>query len=114
MSHFIPPLKYYVGTFVALLGLTVVTVGVAQFDLGSLNVPIAMAIAVLKASLVVGFFMGLHWDKGAGRIFFVSGIVAMLIFIAFTMTDVAFRGDIEPLEAGYHSIESPVKMSKHE
>ena len=31
---------------------TVVTVGVAQFDFGSLNIPIAMLIASIKAGVV--------------------------------------------------------------
>ena len=108
--HFIPPLKYYVGTFIALLILTVVTVWVAQFDLGPLNVPVALAVASLKAGLVLGFFMGLHWDNGPGRLFFVSSVVAMLIFIVFTMTDIAFRGDTDQLESRYHTINSPVKV----
>ncbi len=110
--HFIPPLKYYIGTFIALLILTAVTVWVAQFDLGPLNEPVALAIASLKAGLVLGFFMGLHWDKGPGKLFFVSSVVAMLIFILFTMTDIAFRGDTDAMESGYHTINSPVKVIK--
>ena len=85
--HFIPPLKYYIGTFLALLVLTIVTVAVAQVDLGVLNIPIALAIAVLKASLVLGFFMGLHWDNGAGRLFFISGVVRAVLSLLF-MVDV--------------------------
>ena len=107
--HFIPPLRYYLGTFIALLILTVVTVAVAQVDLGPLNIPIALAVASLKAALVLGFFMGLHWDNGSGKLFFISSVVAMLIFIVFTMTDIAYRGDINEIESGYHTIESPVK-----
>ena len=110
--HFIPPLKYYIGTFLALLVLTIVTVAVAQVDLGILNIPIALAIAILKASLVLGFFMGLHWDNGSGRLFFVSGVVVMLIFIVFTMTDITSRGAIDVREEGYHSIDSPVRVIK--
>ena len=54
-EHFIIPLKYYVITLVALLILTVVTVLVAQVDLGFLNIYVAMAVAAVKASFVILF-----------------------------------------------------------
>ena len=61
--HHIAPVKYYVGTFGALLALTILTVAVAQFDFSEWNIIIAMIVAVSKASLVLMFFMGLLWDK---------------------------------------------------
>eukprot|EP01051_Picozoa_sp_SAG22_P032089 SAG22_NODE_13352_length_409_cov_1.741935_1_plen_82_part_01 len=53
-DHFIVPVSYYVMVLVALLILTVVTVVIAQFDFGSFNILVAMLVAVVKASLVVG------------------------------------------------------------
>ena len=38
--------KYTLGTFLALMVLTVVTVGVAQFDLGAMDMPVALLVAV--------------------------------------------------------------------
>jgi len=109
--HFIVPLKYYVGTFIGLLLLTFITVWSAQYDFGStINIIIAMAIASVKASLVVGFFMGLHWDKGFDRIIFFSSLIFLGIFIVITWSDPATRGDIEPLEKGVHGIQSNVKI----
>ena len=55
-DHFVIPLKYYVITLVALLVLTVITVLVAQFDFGFLNIYIAMAVAAVKAAFVIFFF----------------------------------------------------------
>ena len=45
----------------ALIVLTWLTVFVTNFDLGSLNIFIALGIAVVKGALVVLFFMHLRW-----------------------------------------------------
>ena len=62
-GHFIIPKKYYQFTFVALLILTVFTVLISRVDLGILNTPMALFVAIVKASLVGAFFMGLRWEK---------------------------------------------------
>ena len=49
--HLVPP-KVLLATFGALLLLTVATVGITLVDLGPLNTPAALFIAVLKGSLV--------------------------------------------------------------
>ena len=55
--HFVVPVNYYVGTFIALLFLTFITVFVAQFDFGEWNLIIALLVAIIKATLVISFFM---------------------------------------------------------
>jgi cytochrome c oxidase subunit 4 len=45
---------------IALRGLTLLTVGVAFFNLGPLHTIIALTIAVAKALFVLLFFMHLH------------------------------------------------------
>ena len=62
-GHFIIPKKYYQFTFVALLILTVFTVLISRVDLGILNTPMALFVAIVKAGLVGAFFMGLRWEK---------------------------------------------------
>ena len=108
--HFIVPLKYYIGTFVGLLFLTVITVVAAQFDFGPLNLTVALVIAFLKASLVVAFFMGLRWEKGFNLIAFISGLLFFSIFIILTFSDIGFRQYRDPAEGQRHSLVSPVKM----
>jgi len=108
--HFVPPLKYYVGTFIALLFLTFITVFVAQFHFGSLNIVIAMLVASIKAYLVLSYFMGLKWDDGVNIVVVVSCIVFIGIFLAFTLADVSTRGEFDPVEKGVHNINSPVKI----
>jgi len=109
-GHFIIPLKYYVGTLVGLLILTVVTVAVAQVDLGSLNIVVAMAVAMFKASLVIMFFMGVKWDEGFNKVVLFGSLVFIVLFMGFVMLDVFTRDDIYSNEAEVHSIKSPVKV----
>ena len=57
----VTPLSVYLGIFGALMVLTAVTVAVAFVDLGSLNILVALGVAVFKASLVVLYFMHLKY-----------------------------------------------------
>ena len=72
--------------------LTVLTVVAAQFDFGSLNVVIAMAIAVTKATLVVLFFMHVRYSSRLTWIVVISGFFWLGIMFLFTMSDYVTRG----------------------
>jgi len=74
-----------------LLLLTCLTVGVSYIDLGRLNVPITLAIASAKVSLVLLFFMHLKYEGRAIKISFISTVCFLAIMISFTFWDVAFR-----------------------
>ncbi len=79
------------GVLLILLVLTGVTVGVSYIPLGFFNVPAALAIACLKVSFVLLFFMHLKYE---GRIIifsFIGTISFLIIMIGFTFWDVAFR-----------------------
>ncbi len=56
-THHITPLPVYFTIFFALMILTGVTVWISRVDLGVMNFPVAMAVAIVKASLVILFFM---------------------------------------------------------
>ena len=109
-EHFIVPTKYYIGTFIALLCLTVITVITAKIDLGAFNVPLALFLAFTKMMFVVLFFMGLRWDKPISSILFFSSFFCIGLFLYFTFADIALRGDVFIEEAGVHSINSPVNV----
>ncbi len=79
----------------ALLVLTVVTVGVSYIDMGFFNVPIALGVACLKVSLVLLFFMHLKYEGKAIVISFLSTIGFLAIMISFTFWDVAFRTPVQ-------------------
>lgn len=94
-EHHIVPLKLLWGIFGSLVFLTVFTVLTAKYvDIGPLNLPLAIAIALTKASLVVTFFMALKWDNQVNVLVFVLGCVFVVVFITFTLFDTAYRGDI--------------------
>ena len=74
-----------------LLAFTLTTVLVARIELGPWNVVAALAIAVVKASLVAWFFMNVRHAKGMTRIFVVAGLLWLGILLFGTLTDYLSR-----------------------
>ncbi len=94
-DHHIVPLKILWSVFGALVFLTIFTVLTAQYvDIGPLNFPLAMAIALTKAGLVVTFFMALKWDNKVNALILGLGCMFVVVFLAFTLFDTAYRGDV--------------------
>src|SRR5688572_28102445 len=65
-DHFahVLPMPLLIGVLLALILLTILTVGVTAVDLGSQgNFVVAMIIATVKAVLVMGYFMHMVWDS---------------------------------------------------
>lgn len=56
-THHVTPLWIYFSVFFALMFFTIVTVWISTINLGVMNTPVALAIAVTKATLVILFFM---------------------------------------------------------
>ena len=87
MSHVLP-VKTLIGTWGALMVLTVLTVSATSYDFGpNYNLAIAMFIAVIKATLVVLFFMHLIYDKIFHSVIIVGGILAASLFVGFALMD---------------------------
>jgi cytochrome c oxidase subunit 4 len=92
MSHApITPVSTYVNIFVALLVLTGATYVVATFDFGVLNTPIALAVAILKASLVVIYFMGVRYNTPLTKVMVISGFFWLIIMFGLTLNDYLTR-----------------------
>jgi cytochrome c oxidase subunit IV len=88
MSDFVVPVKTYVAVFVALLLLTGLTTGVAFIDLGAeLNTIVALTIAVIKALLVILFFMHVKYSPGLTKMVVVAGFFFLALLVAFTLAD---------------------------
>jgi cytochrome c oxidase subunit IV len=81
------PMKILVGVFAALVMLTIITVSASYVDFGEFNLIVALAIAVVKASLVVLFFMHLIWDRPFNAIVFIGCLIFVGIFIGFALID---------------------------
>jgi cytochrome c oxidase subunit 4 len=90
----IVPKSVLLKVFGGLIVLTIVTVGAAYVPLGPLTVPVAIGIAVAKASLVVLFFMHLKYDNPVNALTFTIGTIFVVVFITITLLDTAFRGDL--------------------
>ena len=87
LSH-VATIKVLIATGGTLLLLTIVTVLATKVDFGAnINLGIAMAIAVIKATLVILFFMHLRYDRLFHSVVFVSAILAASLFVGFTLMD---------------------------
>jgi cytochrome c oxidase subunit 4 len=60
---------------------------------------VALAIAMAKASLVVLFFMHLKYDNPVNALTFTIGSIFVVVFVAITLLDTAFRGDLGNVNA---------------
>ncbi len=92
----IASVQFYVGIFVALVCLTVLTVAVSYFDFGSANTIVAMLIATAKASLVATFFMHLRYDSLFNTLSFLAAFLFLAIFILLTYDDLGHRAEVDP------------------
>src|SRR5512134_1495267 len=81
------PLKVLFAVLATLLVLTYVTVAVTYFEFGSLNLWIALAIATVKASLVLLYFMHLRYDKPLNGIVLIVALAVVALFVALALTD---------------------------
>ena len=87
MSGHIAPARSYVLIFALLMVFTAITVAVAFTNLGAFNFPVAISIAIVKATLVILFFMHLRYDRLFHTVVFVSAICAASLFVGFTWMD---------------------------
>jgi len=91
MSTHVVPKKVYFTIFAILLTLTFTTVFVAFKDLGSLNIVVAISIAVIKASLVVLYFMHVRYSDKLTWIVVIVGFSFLGILLVLTLTDYLAR-----------------------
>ena len=89
--------RVYYLIFGALMVLTAATVGAAYVDLGVLNTVVALTIAVLKAVLVVLFFMHVWDSTRLTKVVVVSGVLWLGILFTLTLSDYLTRGWLDTL-----------------
>jgi cytochrome c oxidase subunit 4 len=88
--HVTPPIVYMV-IFGCLLVLTGVTVGASFIEMGVFNPIIALAIGVVKATLVVLFFMGVKYSTKLTKLTVFAGLFTFLVLIGMTLSDYISR-----------------------
>ena len=91
-SPHVVSIKLYATIFGALLALTLATAGVAFVNLGGeLNSVAAVTIAIIKALLVVLFFMHVRYSSHLTWVFAGAGFFWLVILITLTMSDALTR-----------------------
>jgi cytochrome c oxidase subunit 4 len=81
------PVSVLAGVLAALLVLTFVTVAVTWVQLGSLNIWIALAIAVVKATIVGLYFMHLRYDSPFNGLILAIALAFVALFVVLAMID---------------------------
>jgi cytochrome c oxidase subunit 4 len=82
--------RYFV-VWALLLCFTAITVITGRTDLGSANLPIALLIATVKATLVVLFFMHMTEAPGANRLVFVVSLLFSIVLLVGVFGDLWTR-----------------------
>ncbi len=92
MSGHVSPKSTYYGIFAVLMVLTGITVAVAFINLGVLNFTVAISIALVKATLVILFFMHVKYSSRLTKLILVTGFFFLAVLFVMTMTDYLSRG----------------------
>ena len=85
------PYRLFVNVWLALLLLTVVTIGVSFLDLQKLTIFTAMLIATVKATLVILYFMHIRFDSKMYTWIIIATLGIYSIFIILTFSDYFYR-----------------------
>ncbi|MGI9101218.1 MAG: cytochrome C oxidase subunit IV family protein [Terriglobales bacterium] len=93
MAEHVVPRKTYVWVWAALMILMALTAGLSRIDMGEWSTFVALAIAVIKALLVILFFMHVRYeDQKITWVVIVAGFFWLGILMALSMADYLSRG----------------------
>lgn len=91
-EHIVSPGTYLV-IILTLLALTGITVAAAYVNLGRFNIVVALAIATVKATLVVLIFMHAKYVPQRTKLVIIAGIFWLALLLFLTLSDYASRVD---------------------
>lgn len=86
-AYHIVPIRVYLAIFAALLIFTTLTYFAAFKDFGPLNMIIAVTIAVIKATLVILYFMHLRYSDRLTWVVVIAGFTWLGILLGITLSD---------------------------
>ena len=92
MTGHVSPKRVYYAIFASLMVLTAITVSIAFIPLGRLNFPVALSIAILKATLVVLFFMHVKYSSRLTKLICGTAFFFLLVLFGLTLSDYLSRG----------------------
>ena len=85
-KHIVSPIVYIV-IFVSLMLGTAITIWAAFQNFGKFNIVIALAIATIKATLVVLYFMHARYSPKRTQLVIVCSVFWLAIMLALTLAD---------------------------
>lgn len=87
------PVSLYLKIFGWLMFLLILTLAVAMVDLpGPLNIIVAMTVAIIKAVLIILYFMHVKYSSRLTWLFAGAGFAWLLIMFSLTFSDYFSRG----------------------
>jgi cytochrome c oxidase subunit IV len=89
-QHIVSPKVYFVIFLCLLLG-TALTVGASLIEMGPWNPVVALAIACVKATLVVLFFMHIKYSSKLMKLTVGAGVFTFLILVGMSLADYMSR-----------------------
>jgi cytochrome c oxidase subunit 4 len=111
----VAPMYLYVGVFIALVFLTILTYGVSFANLGPMSLLVAMVVATVKASLVIAFFMHLLFEDRFYAFAFATAFLGIAIFFGFVLFDISAAGDLNTdADLGMPRIEADVAATENQ
>jgi cytochrome c oxidase subunit IV len=90
-EHSHPSVGLYALILITLMVLTCATWAIAFVNLGIFNPVVALTIAVIKATLVILFFMHIWYSSKLTKITVVAGFFWLLIMITLSLSDYISR-----------------------
>ena len=89
--HHQAPLGMYFAVFFGLMILTLLTVWISRIDLGTMNTAVAMAIAIIKALLVILWFMHVIHSPRMTWIVVMASFLWLAVLFVLTFSDYLTR-----------------------
>jgi len=98
LGHIVP-YKMYLRVFLTLIGLTVLTVVIAQIHFSTAgNIIVAMLVASVKATLVAMYFMHLKYENPVTWTYAAFPIILLGLLIGGLFIDNPYRTDTKPVK----------------
>jgi len=91
-THHVFPVRVYVTVYALLIVLLATTIGVSFFHLGEANILVPLTIAMIKAGLIMAYFMHLRYSPQLIWMFAGLGFVGLIIMILLSIGDYVSRG----------------------
>jgi len=91
LEHHVVSPKIYLAIVLILLVLTATTVGASYVEMGVFNPIVALAIAAVKMTLVVLFFMHVKYSTKLTKLTVASGVFTFLVLVGMTLADYVTR-----------------------